>query len=67
MTGADDPRPLPPREPDLEECCKSGCEPCVFDHYYEAHQRYREALAAWLERHPGANDDEPPRPVNRDA
>jgi hypothetical protein len=48
-----DPRPLPPREPDLEECCKSGCEPCVFDRYYDAHERYQKALAAWLERHPG--------------
>jgi hypothetical protein len=37
----------------LEECCKSGCEPCVFDRYYQADERYREALAAWLERHPG--------------
>jgi oxidoreductase family protein len=47
-----DPRPLPPREPELEECCNSGCEPCVFDRYYDALERYREALAAWFERHP---------------
>jgi hypothetical protein len=52
MTSALDPRPLPPREPDLEECCGSGCDPCVFDRYHEAFERYREALAAWLERHP---------------
>ena len=56
MSSADDPRPLPPREPELGECCGSGCEPCVFDRYDEAHERYRAALAAWLERHP----DEPP-------
>ena len=53
MAAAHDPRPLPPKEPDLEECCKSGCEPCIFDRYYEAHERYREALEAWLKRHPG--------------
>lgn len=49
---ADDPRPQPPREPALEECCKGGCEPCVFDRYYEAMEGYRAALQAWLERHP---------------
>ena len=55
-----DPRPLPPREPALEECCKGGCEPCVFDRYYEALERYRDALDAWLERHPEATSDPPP-------
>lgn len=49
---AEDPRPQPPREPALEECCKGGCEPCVFDRYYEALERYREALSEWLGRHP---------------
>jgi len=52
--GPPDPRPLPPREPAIEECCGSGCEPCVFDRYADALERYQEALAAWLERHPGA-------------
>ena len=50
----DDPRPLPPREPALEECCQRGCEPCVFDQYYEALERHQAALQAWLERHPEA-------------
>ena len=49
---ASDPRPQPPREPALEECCKRGCEPCVFDLHYEALERYREVLRQWLERHP---------------
>ncbi len=48
-----DPRPLPPREPELNECCGSGCEPCVFDRYHAALERYEEALAAWQARHPG--------------
>lgn len=42
-----DPRPQPPVRPDLEDCCRSGCTPCVFDLYEEALERYREALAAW--------------------
>jgi hypothetical protein len=49
-----DPRPLPPREPGIAECCGSGCEPCVFDRYNEALERYQAALEAWLKRHPGA-------------
>ena len=49
-----DPRPTPPREPTMDECCKSGCEPCVFDRYNDALERYEEALRAWLNRHPEA-------------
>ncbi len=59
MPAVDDPRPLPPREPELGECCEGGCEPCVFDRYGEALERYREALEAWLERHPGKMPDPP--------
>ena len=50
-----DPRPVPPREPAPEECCQRGCDPCVFDRYYEALERYREAFEAWLGRHPEAS------------
>jgi hypothetical protein len=46
----DDPEPLPPREPDLDECCGSGCEPCVFDRYADALDRYEAARAAWQAR-----------------
>lgn len=56
-----DPRPLPPREPALEECCKGGCEPCVFDRYYDALERYHDALKEWLQRHPEANPESPPQ------
>jgi len=59
MTGpvADpDPRPQPPREPALEECCGTGCVPCVFDVYNQALDRYEEALRAWRQRHPEADD-----------
>jgi hypothetical protein len=54
---AADPRPLPPREPALEECCGGGCSPCVFDRYADALERYREALQSWLGRHPEALPD----------
>ncbi|KVZ16910.1 oxidoreductase-like domain-containing protein [Burkholderia stagnalis] len=46
----DDPRPTPPQKPELEDCCNSGCSPCVFDLYDEALARYREALVAWEAR-----------------
>jgi hypothetical protein len=49
-TGVHDPKPEPPREPEPWECCGSGCEPCVYDHYWEAIDRYEKVLAAWQAR-----------------
>ncbi|WP_114811784.1 oxidoreductase-like domain-containing protein [Paraburkholderia kururiensis] len=37
--------------PAEDDCCRSGCSPCVFDLYDEACERYRAALAAWEARH----------------
>jgi hypothetical protein len=51
---ASDPRPVPPREPTSEECCQRGCDPCVYDRYYDALERHQQALDAWLKRHPEA-------------
>jgi hypothetical protein len=45
-----DPRPEPPAAPDPLECCNSGCQPCVYDVYWEAVDRYEEALREWEER-----------------
>ena len=50
----DDPPPAPPKRPDLDDCCHSGCNPCVFDLYDEALERYRAALAEWEARQPKA-------------
>jgi hypothetical protein len=47
-----DPRPLPPKEPALEDCCGTGCVHCVFDMYEIALDNYAQALAAWKTRHP---------------
>jgi hypothetical protein len=47
----DDPPPEPPVRPCADDCCRSGCDPCVFDLYNEALERYRTALAAWQKRH----------------
>ena len=49
-----DPPPTPPREPEPGECCQSGCEPCVYDLYWEAVERYERALAAWRARREGS-------------
>jgi hypothetical protein len=49
--GADDPPPVPPEAPAPEECCNSGCIPCVYDTYNEAMDEYRDALKAWRARH----------------
>jgi len=47
---AEDPPPVPPVQPALEDCCRSGCTPCVFDLYEEAMERYRAALKEWQVR-----------------
>ncbi|MEW7849345.1 oxidoreductase-like domain-containing protein [Massilia aurea] len=39
--------PQPPSAPELDDCCRSGCNPCVFDLYDDALERYERALAAW--------------------
>ena len=51
-TPANDPRPVPPDEPQPGECCESGCDPCVWDFYNQELAHYRQELARWLERHP---------------
>ncbi|SEJ60493.1 oxidoreductase-like domain-containing protein [Achromobacter sp. NFACC18-2] len=48
---ADDPPPVAPERPAPDECCHSGCIPCVYDLYDEAMDRYRDALKAWRARH----------------
>lgn len=57
-----DPRPLPPIEPALEDCCGSGCPNCIIDVYQMLLANYKEALAAWETRHPELIDHEPPSP-----
>jgi hypothetical protein len=45
-----DTKPQPPVEPALEDCCRSGCNPCVFDIYAEELERYEQRLAQWEAR-----------------
>ncbi|WP_425477710.1 oxidoreductase-like domain-containing protein [Arenimonas caeni] len=52
---AHDPRPMPPEKPLPGDCCDGGCDPCVLDTYAEAMEHYREQLAQWLARNPGAD------------
>jgi len=33
-----------PRQPEDWECCGSGCSPCVWDHYYEELEAWRQSL-----------------------
>lgn len=41
MQDDDGPRlPPRPRPPDSDECCGSGCDPCVFDLYEDALERW---------------------------
>jgi hypothetical protein len=57
------PRPEPPVAPELDDCCRSGCAPCVFDLYEEALTRYQLALAQWEAEQapgPGKQQENPP-------
>lgn len=45
--------PTPPVEPALEDCCGSGCDPCIFDLYAQARERYAQALQQWEQRQAG--------------
>jgi hypothetical protein len=47
----DDPPPVAPTPPELDECCGSGCTHCVFELYDDARERYEAELAAWRRRH----------------
>ena len=40
------PLPPPPVEPELEDCCGSGCERCVFDVYQERLERWKRRCEA---------------------
>jgi len=42
--------PVAPATPRNEDCCHSGCAPCIFDLYDEELERYRRDLKAWQER-----------------
>jgi hypothetical protein len=42
--------PQPPVAPEPDECCNSGCVPCIYDLYDEALAQYRLELAAWQVR-----------------
>ncbi|WP_082819168.1 oxidoreductase-like domain-containing protein [Cupriavidus nantongensis] len=55
----DDPRPEPPERPADGECCGSGCDPCIFDYYYQEMDRYREALRAWEARQAARHAEDP--------
>jgi hypothetical protein len=50
-----DPRPAMPPEPEDGACCQSGCDLCVYDRYWEAVDRYEQALADWESRQAARN------------
>jgi len=44
-------KPLPPRKPEPQECCGTGCIPCVMDLYEEDLWQYEKDLQAWQAAH----------------
>lgn len=41
-----DPPPPPPNRPADYECCRRGCDPCIFDYYERALARWRDQVRA---------------------
>lgn len=56
MPATDNPRPVPPIQPDIDDCCNSGCNPCIFDLYQDALERYRADLKIWEEKNNAKNN-----------
>ena len=50
MSTNGDAPPVAPIAPEPWECCQSGCDPCIYDRYWQAMERYETALRAWQER-----------------
>jgi len=42
MSQGDSSIPPPPEKPKPDECCGSGCVPCVYDFYFEQYERWQE-------------------------
>ncbi|MDR9433170.1 MAG: oxidoreductase-like domain-containing protein [Spiribacter sp.] len=54
------PLPPPPREPDWDECCGNGCNPCVFDLYEQRLERWRARCEQIRSQHGATDKDEKP-------
>ena len=51
-TSMPDAMPEPPLPPDIDDCCGSGCDRCIFDLHELAMETYQQALREWRARHP---------------
>ncbi|MBV1774642.1 oxidoreductase-like domain-containing protein [Burkholderiaceae bacterium DAT-1] len=40
-------KPIEPIPPAPEQCCRSGCQPCIWDFYDQELADYREAMKQW--------------------
>ena len=45
-----DPKPEKPEAPEPWQCCQSGCDPYIYDRYWEALTNFEVALRAWETR-----------------
>eukprot|EP00357_Protocruzia_adherens_P035372 CAMPEP_0115011980 /NCGR_PEP_ID=MMETSP0216-20121206/24415_1 /TAXON_ID=223996 /ORGANISM="Protocruzia adherens, Strain Boccale" /LENGTH=125 /DNA_ID=CAMNT_0002380851 /DNA_START=125 /DNA_END=502 /DNA_ORIENTATION=- len=51
-------KPVCPIEPGEDECCGTGCYPCVFDLYYDRLSKYEEQLESWKLEYGSESDDD---------
>lgn len=53
-------KPAPPRKPEPQECCGTGCIPCVMDIYEEELWEYERALKQWQDTNPTESEGSAP-------
>jgi len=53
----DDPPPVAPVRPEFDDCCGSGCNPCIFELYEQAVERFEAEYKAWEARRMKAGKD----------
>ncbi len=53
VSSRDETLPPPPEKPEPDECCGSGCVPCILDLYEDRLQAWRERVAAIRARRRG--------------
>ncbi|PHJ21912.1 oxidoreductase- amine-terminal protein [Cystoisospora suis] len=51
-------KPEPPWKPDPSDCCGSGCDPCIFDIYYQQLEEYHRLLKLWEDQQ--GHENSPP-------
>ncbi len=51
MTLSNNDIPPPPEKPTPQECCGSGCVPCIYDYYYDNLEQWEQQYGVTLQEY----------------